>query len=70
MEITGVLGKNGNEKLNFYVSLKSYNLQSITEWFDCLLKLIKSSMCQQAISYLNSLESYKGNDYTFWIKCS
>lgn len=62
IEVIGLFGNNKKERIDFYVPLKSYSLQRVSEWFDCLLRLIKSSMCKHTHSYLNNIESY--TDYS------
>ncbi len=62
IEVIGLLGNNKKERVNFHVPLKSYSLQRVSEWFDCLLRLIKSSLCMHTHSYLNNIESY--TDYS------
>lgn len=60
LEVIGVLGSNGKERLNFFMPLKSYTLQKTSEWFLNFLKLMKSSVCKQTQTYLDRLELFSG----------
>jgi hypothetical protein len=60
LEVVGLLVSDGKEHLNFFTSLKSYSLQRVSEWFENLLKLMKSSMSKHAQTYLDKLDVYQG----------
>ncbi|CAF0731757.1 unnamed protein product, partial [Brachionus calyciflorus] len=58
LEVTGITGRNGGEKLLFFTSLKSYSLQKPSEWFDNFSKIMRSSLCRHMHSYLDKLEDH------------
>ena len=60
LQVVGFTGSRGIEKLNFFTPLKSYSLQRVSEWFDHLSKIIKSSMSLHTQTYLNKIETYSG----------
>ena len=62
LEVVGLVGNKGVEKLKFFTSLRLESLQHASTWFDSLLKLIKSSICKATQAYLDKMETY--TDYS------
>lgn len=48
------------ESFDLSFPLGSYDLQKASEWFDSLLKLIKSSLCFMTQEYLSSHDESAG----------
>ena len=61
LQATCLLGYNRlDAPVRFIAPVRSYSLQSVAEWFDHLLKAIKSSMSKHAHIYVRQLNSYGG----------
>ena len=58
LDVTGLVGFQGQEKVTFFTSLASYDLQKSSEWFMNLQKIIKSSLSKHIQTYLTKLEAY------------
>ena len=63
LEVSSIIGSNGLEKFDLVLPLNSYDLQKTSEWFDNLLKLMKSTLCFITQEYLSGLGE-KANDYS------
>lgn len=64
LEVVGLFGSNGNEYVKFFTPLRQANLQKASEWFSNLSKIIKSSLCKQAHTYLDKLELHNGTTFS------
>lgn len=58
LDVTGLVGFQGQETVTFFTTLASYELQKSSEWFMNLQKIIKSSMSKHIQTYLTKLEAY------------
>ena len=53
-----MIGCNGEETFQLFTPLVSYETQKCAEWFDNLLKIIKSSLSMHTQTYLEALEHF------------
>ncbi len=63
--MTGLIGCNGEETFQLFTPLVSYETQKCAEWFDNLLKIIKSSLSMHTQNYLETIENF---GIYFWIQ--
>jgi len=58
LEVKGLIGCFGQEVMDFFTPVVSYERQKPAEWFDHFQKIMKSSLCWHVQTYLQKLEAY------------
>lgn len=58
LQVVGLYGCNKKDKLKFFMPLQSHSGQRVSQWFDHLLKIVKSSMSNHIQRYLEKLSIY------------